>query len=144
MEELGTPKNWTRRGVGIAACLSPVVLLVSSLATALGDRPSHMFEFAWVTAGAMFVALLNFYLSFIRPALMARRLGTMEGIRHVSGFPLVGTVLVVIGGILGFGAAGTAVIGLVALALDTGGAPWFLASTWQDSSLWDARAPASD
>jgi hypothetical protein len=57
--------------------------------------------------------------------------------RNVSGLPLVGTLLVVLGGIAGFGDWRVGVIGLVVLALDTGGSPWFLVATWRDSGLWD-------
>lgn len=87
---------------------------------------------------ALLVAMLNFYLSSIRPLLLIRRHGSLEGIPHVSGFPLAGTVLVLLGGLFGFGAWGTALFGLLALVLDTGGLPWFLISTWGDSSMWDA------
>jgi hypothetical protein len=62
----------------------------------------------------------------------------MEGYQFVSGAPLVGTLFVVAAGLLGFGNLPTAVVGLLALVLDTGGLPWFLAMTWHDRSFWDA------
>ena len=82
--------------------------------------------------------LLNFYLSFVRPALFRWRYGSLEQYRHVSGFPMVGTILVVVGGLLGFGSVVTASFGLSAMLLDTGGSFWFLLATWNDSSFWDA------
>jgi hypothetical protein len=84
------------------------------------------------------VGLLNFYLSFVRPVLFRWRYGSLEPYRHVSGFPIVGTVLVVVGGLLGFGSVVTASVGLVALSLDTGSSIWFVLATWKDSSFWDA------
>jgi hypothetical protein len=86
---------------------------------------------------AMPVAILNFHLSFVRPTLYRWRRESMEGYRHISGFPLFGNMLVVIGGILGFGDWRAASLGLAALVLDTGGLPWFLLATWRDHSLWD-------
>ena len=86
----------------------------------------------------LLLGILNAYLSMIRPCLYRLRHGSMEGYRFVSGLPLVGSVLVIAAGVFGFGALPTAVVGLVTLALDTGGLPWFLIATWRDGSLWDA------
>jgi hypothetical protein len=61
----------------------------------------------------------------------------MAGYRHTSGLPLVGTGLVVIGGLVGLGDWVAAVLGLIALAIDTGGSVWFLVATWRDASFWD-------
>jgi len=83
------------------------------------------------------VPLINFHLAFIRPWLHIRRHGSMEGLRNVSGIPLIGTLLVVLGGISGFGDWRAATIGLIALAIDTGGLPWFLIAAWRDQSFWD-------
>lgn len=58
--------------------------------------------------------------------------------RNVSGFPVIGTLLVTVGGLIGFGDWRAATLGLVASAFDTGGLPWFLIATWRDRSLWDA------
>jgi len=87
---------------------------------------------------AMFIAVANFYFSFIRPWLLIRRHGSLDGIPHVSGAPIVGTLLVLLGGVFGFGAICTSLIGILALTLETGGAPWFLIATWRDASLWDS------
>jgi hypothetical protein len=59
--------------------------------------------------------------------------------RNVSGIPLIGTLLVVFGGIIDFGDGRTAVLGLGVLALDTGGSLWFLIATWREHSLWDGE-----
>ena len=86
---------------------------------------------------AALLAALNFYLSFIRPLVFRRLHGSMTGFRHVSGIPMVGTVLAVFGALFGFGAAGSALLGLACIGIDTGGSVWFLVCTWRDRSFWD-------
>ena len=86
---------------------------------------------------AALLAALNFYLSFIRPPVFRLLHGSMDGFRHVSGIPMIGTLLVVLGGVFGFGAVGTALLGLACIGFDTGGSVWFLIATWRDGSLWD-------
>lgn len=46
-----------------------------------------------------------------------------EGLRNVSALPLLGTLLVVTRGVMGFCDWRSAVVGLVALAIDFGGLP---------------------
>lgn len=72
---------------------------------------------------AMFVASINFYLSFIRP-LIARSFG--QSISNVTGLPMLGTLLL-IAGVLCVDRT-TAVLTLVATQffLDTGGLAWFV------------------
>jgi hypothetical protein len=62
----------------------------------------------------------------------------MEGYRFVSGIPAVGTLLLLIPGIVGFGATGTVVLLLAILLVDTGGLHWFVFMTWRDRGLWDS------
>jgi hypothetical protein len=61
----------------------------------------------------------------------------MEGYRFISGGPLVGTCLVAFAGVAAFGDWRAAGIGLIALAIDTGGTPWLLLATWRDTGLWE-------
>lgn len=130
--------NYCRRVIGAAVCLAPTVLFVASLiASRIAPRDSGMG--IGLVVCAVPVAILNFHLSFVRSALYRWRRGSMEGFRHISGFPLFGTFLLVIGGVIGFGDWRVAAIGLCAITLDTGGLPWFLIMTWRDESLWDAR-----
>lgn len=132
------PKNYTRRTVGAVLCLSPLALLVCSAIAVLTGTERQSFAAVGFIVAALFFALLNFHLSFVRPRMLLQRYGSLDGIRHVSGIPIIGTILVLLGGIFGFGSLGTALLGIAALALDTGGSPWFLIATWRDSSLWDA------
>lgn len=140
LEKLKTeyPKNFIRRTIGIIVCFSPIVLLVFSLINSFIDLEQRPFAAVGFMIAGLFFAIINFYLSFIRPRRLLRRHGSLEGISNISGIPLIGTILVIFGGAFGVGAIGTALLGLLVLALDTGGAPWFLISTWRDSSFWDS------
>ena len=100
------------------------------------DRPT--FAGVGIMIAASAIAILNFSLSFVRPRLFLLRNGSMGDYRHVSGLPGIGTLLVILGAIFGFGAIGTAILGLVVMALDTGGSVWFLIAVWSDESFWDS------
>jgi len=63
--------------------------------------------------------------------------GSLDAYKFVSGIPIIGTVVVVVGTLLGFGTLLCTTLGLLAVALDTGGSVWFLVATWRDASLWD-------
>jgi hypothetical protein len=122
-----------RRSIGLVVCVTPVILLLASIIFGLIRPRSPTSGLGWTIAALMF-GLLNFYLSFVRPALFRWRYGSLERYRHVSGFPMVGTILVVVGGLVGFGSVVTASVGLVAMALDTGSSIWFVLATWKDRS----------
>ncbi len=132
-----TPKhNYLRRALAVAVCLSPVALLGASAgASPLLQRLSPLG--ISLTVSALLVACLNFYLGALRRPLYRWRHGAMQGCRNVSGLPLVGTLFVVFGGVVGFGDWRTAALGLVVLALDLCGLPWVLIATWRDTSVWD-------
>jgi hypothetical protein len=129
--------NYLRRATGAIVCLAPVILLAASIA--YGSAHSKITKPSGLVLVALgtIVATLNFYLSFIRGFLYRLRQGATQGYRHISGFPLIGTLLIVAGAIINFGSVPTAVLGLITIILDTGGAVWFLHCTWRDSSLWD-------
>jgi hypothetical protein len=131
--------NFRRRFIGFVICFFPAMPLLASIGVGLLLRtsPTSGLGFAWMLI-ALTVGLLNFYLSFIRPLLLYWRCGSSEQYRHVTGIPLVGTIVVVIGGLFGFGSVLTACVGLAALLLNTGGSFWLLLATWKDSSFWDA------
>jgi uncharacterized RDD family membrane protein YckC len=117
---------------------SPLLLLLVSLIVGASQRRHAVFAaVGFITAGAV-VAVLNFYLSFIRPRIYWSRHGSKDGYRFVSGMPIIGTVLTLLGAVFGFGAVGIAVVGIGAFALDTGGSGWFVVLTWRDRSFWDA------
>lgn len=85
---------------------------------------------------ALLIGALNFYLSVLR-GFVHRWMARTEAYRHVSGFPLIGTLVVVAGALVGFGSVACGALGLLAVALDTGGSVWFLLSTWRDKGMWD-------
>lgn len=132
-------KNYLRRTAGAAICLTPAVAPTASLAYGLVDHKSRTIaSIIFVSLAAVFAAC-SFYLSFGRPLLFRLRHGTLEGYRFVSGIPVIGNILALIGIALGFGAIDTAFCAIIVVALDTAGLPWFLVATWRDVSLWDGR-----
>jgi hypothetical protein len=122
-----------RRGIGVLACLAPALLAGASLVGAAAGGNGKSTAALVVMLVATSIGALNFYLSFIRPMIS----GSRSDDRNVSGVPVVGTLLVVIGTVLGFGSVLCALLGLVVVAVDTGGSLWFLLSTWRDGSFWD-------
>ena len=84
----------------------------------------------WVLFGVgAFVCLMNCYLSWLRYPLHRLRGGAPETYRWVSGFPLVGSLLVVMAWLLWLRGEGSAALDVTAwlLALiDTGGIHWFV------------------
>ncbi|MFN4118051.1 hypothetical protein [Acidovorax sp.] len=124
----------------IALLLSPLFLTVGSLIYGLMSS-GLVRGGAWSVsvlglAGAF--AALNLYLSFIRPWIYSLQTsGSMDGYKRASGAPLVGTLLVVISVMMGFGDWAIAAGGLLILALDVGGTPWFLAAVSRDRSFWE-------
>lgn len=129
--------SYFRRGIGVLACGAPVLLLVASMVSAViaGDRPAAIGSVAMVVAIA--IAALNFYLSAVRPLVFRRRNGSLDGYKRISGFPVIGSLVVVAGVVVGFGSGLCVALGLIAIGLDVNGSVWFLIATWRDSSLWD-------
>ena len=130
-------KRMVRRVIALAIGLSPVVLILASLATSIFGPNKPPFSMVGFVIAALLIAVLNFHLSFIRPRILLRRHGSLDGIRHISGLPAVGNILVTLSMSLGFGSLGTTLIGLIAIAIDTGGLPWFLVAIWRDASFWE-------
>ncbi|CAN5394180.1 hypothetical protein BH09MYX1_BH09MYX1_60280 [soil metagenome] len=64
-------------------------------------------------------------------------MGGLRGYRHVSGVPGIGSLLVVLGTVVGYGSVVCSIVGLIAVLADTGGSLWFLIATWHDGSMWD-------
>jgi hypothetical protein len=132
------PKSILRRTGGILLAALPFGLLVASIIS--GCLGSGRAPFAGIVAIVLAAAIgiMNFHLSFVRPRIFFKRHGSMNDYRFISGVPVVGTVLVCLGGVLGFGAVGSAMVGIAVLAMDTGGLTWFVISTWRDKSLWNS------
>jgi hypothetical protein len=84
---------------------------------------------------------MNAHLSYVRPALYARRHGnSLEGYRFVSGIPLVGSVFAAIGVLAAWGELLVAAAGMLLLLIDTGGVLYLLVTLTRDRSLWRRRA----
>jgi len=137
-DQRSKPINYLRRALGATLGFSPFLLLLVSLVFGfVRGQHSSVAAVAFMT-GAVAIAGVNFYLSFVRPRLYRFRHDSMDGYRFVSGVPIIGSVLTIMGAIFGFGAIGLAILGIIAFALDTGGSGWFVIATWRDHSLWDA------
>lgn len=136
-------RNYQRRTIGILLCFAPVVFVAVSLVVGLATENWGGYSGLLVGGGGLILAYVNFDLSYSRPRRYFRRQGSMIGYHHVSGLPLIGEVVTMIASIVAFGEIPTAAIGLVALALDTGGSPWFLIATWKDRSFWDDEKPTN-
>jgi len=131
------PYKFKKRIFGTTAALAPLILLIVSIVFGvLKQRQSNSVGIGCMVA-AFAVALINFYLSFVRPLFFRFRNGSMNNFRFISGIPIVGTILIVLGALFGFGSVGVGAIGLLPVALDTGGSGWFLIATWKDGSLWE-------
>ncbi len=120
-------------------CLSPAILLLVSLVYGVltgHDRASAAGHTAAVVG--LLVAFVNgLYLSLGRRFLYRWWHGGMEGYKHVSILPGIGTMLAALAAVLNFGGKYAALSGLIILVIDTGGLPWFLVATWRDRGFWD-------
>lgn len=140
-------RNWRRRGLGLVVAAAPVLLAVLSLIEALRATVGPPASLSMVIAVgflivAIWIAWRNFYTSFLRyPLLKLLRATT---IRNVLGYPVVGTLAALVALLLGFGSLPISALALVVLAIDTGGAPWFVACTWRSRELWDGAARGAD
>lgn len=112
----------------VAICLAPLLATAASLVAAIWfvDRPE--FDGWWFVAIALLFAAWNIHCSIGRYLLWKWRAAPETPYRHISGFPAIGTFFVVLAIIGGFGALGTSLLALAALAVDTGGTPWFVAT----------------
>ena len=118
-------------------CFSPVALAVWSLFAP--RRQTWWVALVPLALGAS-IGSLNLYLTCVRPWLYRLRHHSLEGYRYVSGFPVIGTILVTLALLASAGSKPTAAVALLVLRIDTGGLPWFLVSTWHDESLWNPAA----
>ena len=90
---------------------------------------------AFVVGG--FVCLINFYLSWLSYPLHRLRGLSPESFRSHSGFPLIGSILVVVS-LVGLHSESTVVpIAIGLIAIDTGGIHWFLGA--QVYHAWHTR-----
>jgi hypothetical protein len=82
---------------------------------------------AWLAFGfGAFLCVTNFYLSFLRYALHRLRGLSQESFRLVSGFPLVGSLLVAFSLLALRSLPFMLPVGIALIAIDTGGIHWFI------------------
>lgn len=125
----------TRGLLVLLAALGPLGL-AAALAT------DWRFSVPWL-GGPLFglgavIAALNFHLSALRVPLLRARGMPANQIRHVSGIPIVGTLIVPALYLLppnGWLTAGA----IAAHAIDTGNLAWFTIAVWRDESFLRKR-----
>jgi hypothetical protein len=110
----------------------PALLIASLLAASWRKgpvgNPWQWWMLAVLFAPGALLALLNFFLSFLRYPLH-RCLGrSRETYRHVSGAPGVGTVATAIATWAAWGDPRAVIVAAALCVLDTGGLPWFMFS----------------
>lgn len=75
----------------------------------------------------VFISVINFYLSYLRYPLHVIRGGGKDDYKWVSGFPLAGTLFIVLALVLdGLERPIILYVGLFALLIDTGGVIWLI------------------
>jgi hypothetical protein len=133
-------KIYVRRTIAVFIGFFPLILLIASLIIGVNQNQQSVFASVGFMFAALVLALFNFHLSFIRPYLYQKKHNGMDGYHFVSGLPIIGNILIIIGLFFGFGGIGSAVIGILAFALDTGGTGWFLVAVWGDKTFWTRKA----
>ena len=83
-----------------------------------------------------FIALLNAFLSFIRPLFLKLRARLPEEQHYVSGIPILASFLLMLSTIALYPRLWPCFAVSVLLLLDTGGPLWFLICTWKDDFVW--------
>ena len=114
---------------------SDVALLGGRSASPLAAVLTFISWAAFLVGG--FVCLLNFYLSWLSYPLHRLRGLSPKSFRSHSGFPLIGSILVVVS-LVGLHSESTVVpIAIGLIAIDTGGIHWFLGA--QVYHAWHTR-----
>lgn len=121
----------------VVLCLTPVAVVLASLATALGSEPRWPSIPALIAFGfALYLGLVNFWLSyggyFFHRYVRGR---DPETYHSGSGIPVIASGLVVVASALSFGNMIGAITSLFILVVDTGGTPWALAILSQDPAF---------
>src|SRR5271156_6312205 len=100
-------RNWLRRIIGAAICISPIVIAVSSIVSGAIRGTALTPYGAYVVLLAAVIGVFNFCLSWVRPLLYRLVHGSREGYHFVSGIPIFGTLIVAVGVLLSFGPVAT-------------------------------------
>jgi hypothetical protein len=137
-----------RRLAAVIIALIPFVCAWSgSIANYLGyHRKSIFFKaldfYHIIPIGALvlggFIIICNVCL-LIHPLIYKLRHGSMDGYKHDSGIPLVGTLLILFYSIIKFPQAEMSIYLTIFLLADMTGPLWFVIFTWKDKSLWEGN-----
>ena len=126
-------RRYGSRFILVSLAAAPFLLVAYSLLS--GRQPDYPVLGVALVVVALAVAALNAHLSWVRPLLFRWRHGSMAEYRFISGFPVVGTVFVVLAVVAAFGSTAVAILALLSLFLDTGGLLWFAAVVWKDPAF---------
>ncbi|OHB47557.1 MAG: hypothetical protein A2Y10_12645 [Planctomycetes bacterium GWF2_41_51] len=63
----------------------------------------------------------------------------MDGYKYVSGFPLVGTILIAFYSLISFPKPEMSIYLSILLLIDTGGPLWFVICTLRQKELWEGN-----
>lgn len=129
-----------RRALAVVVCLAVPVLFVVSFVVGVLGPSGGWFDGGWPLLISGPVVALNLHCSFVRSIVYRRRVGSLDGYRHVSGIPMIGWIGLILALLAGWGAPGTAAVGLVLCFLDTGGLFWFLVAVWRDPTFFAGRS----
>jgi hypothetical protein len=83
-------RNWLRRVGGVAICISPIVIAVSSIVVGTIRGTALTPYGLYVVLLAAVIGVFNFCLSFVRPLLYRLVHGSWEDYHFVSGLPILG------------------------------------------------------
>lgn len=138
-----------RRALGVIIGLTPFVLtLMGPVAEyltngGLSDWFAQMSFLRMLAFGGLVlgggIAIINAYLSFVRPAVYRLRHGETESYRFISGVPIIGSVILMFSPLPLCASLWPSFVAMVLLALDTAGPMWFVIATWGDDSLWKGQ-----
>jgi len=136
------PPAILRNLIAAAVLASPVVLtLISGCAAFANSHAMRPAAMAWtLVALGSAIAGFNLHFAFVRPVLYARRhAGSVEGLRHVSGIPIVGSIFCALAVMSAWGHIWIACASLLILLADPSGVVWLLVFLSRDPSLWRGR-----
>jgi hypothetical protein len=91
-----------------------------------------MMNVGWIAAGLLglggFICCMNLYLSVVRYSIHRLRGGTRANYKYVSGFALLGSLLVALSLLKFYSHPVLLTIAIILILIDTGGLHWFLGS----------------
>jgi len=114
--------------------LIPVAVPLFSYISLKETNTANHFAGMILAVMSLITAVLNCCL-FFRPLLLKYLRKNKDGVRHVSGIPVVGTVLLLMASVISFGDNVTAVLSLISVLTDASGVPWLIIQMVKNKTL---------